>query len=564
MLCAGPEVPNHPGALIVTKFRSEANKIADGINKISQQDIARPWHTGAPLEGKSPASIPVLVTTHEAYRMALQELAYSDGGSRWERLRKYECGNRQWLIIDEAFDWTDRYSLTLGGIRSMAGDLRGVLPDSLQADALKLHDLAADLTDREQRGSAERLLTGAQLGMLANISIAEIAEAVSQIHPEVFTDMVRIERADAEQEDGKEQKQTPSKIHYLRLLGELQAIAQIGSAWVSRRRGKSCLNASRSLFDISDMKGVILDATASLDRSYELHNDKVCVLDRPANIRRYDNVTLHISTGHSVGKDYLAKHAAEEWSIVWGDLKKRLDGKNVLVCAHKDVLPILNGHELPTGTVQFTNWGKIDGRNDWNTCDAIVLFGLPYPDTVTPAQTYFAASGSQSESWFQGERKHGSHADIRAALNDGSIARSVVQALNRAQCRNVIDVHGNCEPTDAYILLPNGRTGEHILRAILEQMPGVKTNVWDAKGAKRKARKRPTEDRLISHFQMADPGIYLKSDVVEAIGTNPRTFERTTRKLLDSESALTVALAENGVRYSTTTGRGKEAFFTKH
>ena len=564
VLCSIPEVINHPGALVITRFCEEADKIARGINQLAAGNIARALHSEAPANGTDIGFVPVLVTTHAAFSVALQELASTGIGPRWERLRGYNCGHRRWLIIDETFDFTDRYSIDLGSLRSMAGDLSGALQGDAQANVRMLHDLLVALTDKDKHGTSDRVLTDVQFMALRKIGIKEISDHVSEISPDVLTEMVSIERTRSNTEPGEKLKPIASKSHYLALLNNLQTVVQIGSAWVSRRKGKSCLNACRSLLDNLDMSGIVLDATALLDPAYSLHGDKIQVIPRPENIRRYDNVTLHISTGHSVGKDYLAKHGAKEWSVIWGDLRKRLEGKDVLVCAHKDVLPALYGHDLTSGTLSVTNWGNVDGKNVWNTCDAIVLFGLPYLDTVTPAQTYIAARGPQGQDWFDGQREYGAHADIRSALNDGFLARSIVQATNRVRCRNVIDEYGNCDQTDVYLLLPNGRVGEHIQRAIVEQMPGSKVKNWDAKGAKRKARKRPIEERLLSHFQNAAPGIHHKSIVVEAIGTNARSFERITRKLLDRENALTAALAKHGVQYSATTGRGKEAFFTKH
>jgi hypothetical protein len=566
VFCSMPEVINHPGVLIVTRFREEADKIAYGINQHTPGNgvTAKAVHGEAPANGTELGFVPILVTTHAAFRLALQERADGGTAGKWERLQTYQLGKRQWLIIDEAFDWTDSYRIDLGSLRSMAGDLSGALQGEAQASVRMLHDLVVTLTDREKHGSKDRVLPGEQFKALSEIGLKEITDRLAEMPADVLTEMVSIERTKIDTESGENLKPIASKDHYLALLKHLQTVVQIGSAWVSRRKGKSCINASRTLLDNLDMPGIVLDATASHDPAYSLHGDKIQVLQRPANIRRYGNVTLNISTGHSVGKDRLAKHGAKEWSAIWGDLQERLEGKDVLVCAHKDVLPSLYGYDLRRGTLSFANWGNIDGKNVWSRCDAIVLFGLPYLDTVTPAQTFIAARGPQGQDWFDGERRYGAHADIRSALNDGFLARSIVQAVNRVRCRNAIDMYGNCDQTDVYLLLPNGRIGEHIRRAIVEQMPGIKVRNWDAKGAKRKARKRPTEERLLSHFQNAAPGIHHKSIVVEAIGTNARSFERITCKLLDREHALTTSLAKHGVRYSATTGRGKEAFFTKH
>jgi len=563
VLCSIPKFTDHPGALVVTRFRKDADKIAQDINDIAKANIAVAMHAEATINVTEPAFVPVLVTTHAAYRAALQELADGQIDRKLGRLHKFGLSYREWLIVDEAFDWTDSHSVGLGNIRAMAGDLCGALQGNANADAQTLHELAVILTDKEQCGTADRPITSDTFNRLAGLDFSGMRIEVNGIHPDVFAGITASEVPDTIDLKTDLVSLQASKGRYLALLDQLHTIVQIGGPWISRRKGKSLLHASRSLLDVGPMKGVILDATATLDPAYNLYHSAFTVLDRPENIRRYENVTLHLSQGHSVGKDHLIAHAGTEWAKLWGDLQTRIGGGSVLVVAHKVVLPALAGYELPQGDLQFANWGNLDGKNSWNECDTVVIFGLPYLNDITPTHDFIAACGPQSADWFAGSRQYGQHSDIIAKLKDGFIARSVIQAINRVRCRNPIDSDGSCKRTDVYLLLPNGRTGAHVRTAIEQQMPGIKVKAWAASGAKRKARKRPTQARLLDYFERAELGNYPKSIVAKAIGTNVRSFERTTRTLLENQSPLAKAMAELGAKYCTTTGRGMEAYFIK-
>jgi hypothetical protein len=160
------------------------------------------------------------------------------------------------------------------------------------------------------------------------------------------------------------------------------------------------LHSSRSLIGVDGMRGVILDATAEIDPTYSVMRDQVDLMPRPTGIRIYQNVTLHVSHGHKVGKEHLAQNAGKEWAVIWGDLSKRLAGKRILVCAHKDARPAIEQYRPKDGYVHFDNRGNLDGRNDWNRCEAAILFGLPYLDNIEPAQRFIAHQGAQHDEWF--------------------------------------------------------------------------------------------------------------------------------------------------------------------
>ncbi|TGQ88810.1 hypothetical protein EN851_25020 [Mesorhizobium sp. M8A.F.Ca.ET.208.01.1.1] len=559
VLCSVQHPISHPHILIVTKFNDEADQIALGINELAGWAMARSVHSEAPWPFDQLGSIPVLVITHSAYRLALKEVA--DSGNS-PRLDHYYAGmiGRQWVIIDEAFDWVDAHDIELGDMRSMCGDLAGLVQGSARADAERLHSLATALTE-DTRAKADKMLGGEQFDLLARIEFGSLQEAIASLPENAFAawDDTQ-ERTD--QVFGVAQTRTPFKTRYLNLMSELETIARIGFAWTTNRRGKALLHTSRSLLEVGGKHGVILDATADIDPTYSLMGTQVRVLPRPEGIRSYTNVRLHLSYGHRVGKEHLVQTAAKHWPVIWGQLSRTLTAKRPLVCTHRDVKTVVQQFST-NSPLELAHWGNLDGKNEWGDCDAAVFFGLPYLDDIAPTHAYFAHQGPKSDDWFTSNRSFGEFADIRRSLQDGFIATSMVQAINRTRCRKPIDRAGNCDPTDVYLLLPaKGETSDLITKAIRHQMPGIDVREWETGATKRKARKAPAEARLLAYFEQAPEGIHLKSAVVSGLRTNTRSFERMTAELR-KPSPMAEKLAALRVRYHSTAGRGREAYFTK-
>lgn len=561
VLCSLQSPIECPGILIVTKFRQEADEIARDINELASGRMARSYHTDAPTSDCELGFIPVLAITHSAYRRALQEKATNGSSARLERFGAYQVGYRELLIIDEAIDWVDAYDINLGDLRAMCGDLAGVIEGRAKADVEHVGDLAKALT-LDVQGRPDRMLSPDQFALLSGLDFAVLTNAVSELPEQVFAAWKDTEQP-TDLMSCQSVLRTPFRTRYLDVLSHLQAIAGIGFAWTSNRRGKALLHSSRSLLGVDGKHGVILDATADIDPTYSLAQKQVRVLPRPEGIRSYSNVKLHLSHGHRLGKEHLVQRAATHWPIIWGQLSERLAGKRPLVCAHKDVTSVIRQYSTDKSSVEVAHWGNLDGKNDWRASDAAVFFGLPYLDDIVPVHAFFAHQGPKCDDWFTGNRSFGDYADIRRSLQDGFIARSVVQAINRTRCRKPIDSAGNCHPTDLYLLLPSkGITSDLVTTSIRHQMPGIGVAEWEAGATKRKARKAPAEARLVAYFDNAPDGIHFKSAVVRGLRTNARSFERMTAELR-KPSPIAEKLAALRVRYHSNAGRGREAYFIK-
>src|SRR5262245_4822082 len=116
--------------------------------------------------------------------------------------------------------------------------------------------------------------------------------------------------------------------------------------------------------------------------------------------------------------------------------------RKVLLCLHKRVEHIARAYAPDFGKYEVAHWGAIDGRNDWNDYDTVVIFGLSYRDKVWSTNTFFALQGLQDNRWLE-QPVWGRYADVRQEMQRRQLTVSVIQAINRVRCRRVIDSSGN-------------------------------------------------------------------------------------------------------------------------
>lgn len=565
VLCAAPGLECHPAALIITKFTEEASTVASQINDKAGFPIALAAHGKASATEQAMTESPVLVITHEAYRLALREACdRPDTATKLDLYHRHHHGTRGWIIIDEAFNWIDAYEADLDETSAMCAALlahvRNEHLDNLQSL------VSAIRADYDISGS-DRLLSDAASKLLASIDFDHLKTVVKDTPTEVielWRNASLHRRPEEATPSHAEEKFTSFKSEYLALLGRLDAIKRIGNCWLSQRRSRIRLHSSRLLLNTDRPCGVILDATAGIDRTYELFGDRVVILPRPKHMRTYRNVRVHISRPHHVGKEHLAKHAATEWPMLARELSSKVSAKSkVLTITHKSTKHLLK-HKPSCREHCIAHWYNLDGKNEWREADAVLLYGLPYPDDIAPTDIFHACTGQWSAEWFEGKRGYARHSDNKAALKYGLIARSVIQGINRASCRIIIDDQGNCEPMDVLILLPRGMVGDLILAAIRAEMPDAELLPWTALPTPTLSI-TPNEKELVDELKcIKRHDIYTKTRVIDRLGITSRTFDRMSAGLRKPGSPLAHELAAIGVAFHCTKGRGKLAYFIKH
>jgi len=112
---------SHPGVLIVTRLKTDADQIAEKINELSgNKDEAVAYHsdTKDKLKIADLKNYPVLVITHRAYELAL-DLLGQDGSIQqtWPFFYNWKNTNRRLVVIDEALDIVEHSQAALEGLR---------------------------------------------------------------------------------------------------------------------------------------------------------------------------------------------------------------------------------------------------------------------------------------------------------------------------------------------------------------------------------------------------------------------------------------------------------------
>lgn len=547
--CSLLPTDGHPGVLIVTRLKADADRMAETINALARRVVAVAYHSDSkkdvPLQ--SLCFVPVVVITHRAYELALDHLG-QDGSIQqtWPFFHDWDVGTRKLVVIDEALDILEESQATLEGLRqtlaAIPQTLRGRFPVQLQALRETIDCLEVIQSKQVGKRPAELLRRMVEEGT----------------PPEFNSLRAELKGVRFDQQIGRQDEQERSRLRALHDL-RLRDLHNLLCSWMYYAKVPAAghtLNTARLLVPENAKGAVVLDATASSSVLYKLF-ERASVVASPPGVRSYANVRLHVSRGHKVGKLAMKerpKQAAEE---LVAELNERLAGRSVFICTHQHQEPFLASLET-TFAMHTGHWGAVDGSNAWRDCDAAVIFGLPYRPDTWSANAFFALQGVQDTSWLQSKeyRAWGEYKDIRTALRTGQTVTEVVQAINRVRCRKVIDAQGNCPTVDVYLLLPGNHVATDIIAAIKRDMPGIKVGPWSYGGAKAKPKRTNHEAAVALELRTMPCGKVSASVMRAKLGIPQRSWERIVTTMREPGSCLSETLAATGVRYEVTR-RGK-------
>jgi len=543
--------PVHPGILIVRRLQIECNEMAEEINRLAECVTARAHHGENKLSAEEIVSTPVLIITHSTYIRALRNAsAGRDRSTQLELLHRWHHTERSLIIIDEAPDFIETTQLNIEPLKQVLGYIPEVIAKRFPAEIGYLKEVIQWMQKLSSEGRQEQMIS--ETNMLSK-------------HPD-FTSLrnamksCSLVRSSVNQCDGVTNRSLHNKIR-----DTLNSIEALSGQWClyAQSGERETLNYARHILPEDHPGAVILDATASTNLLYHLFESRVSIVPTPMGARRYDQVTLHVSRGHKVGKTYLVSKAKSESAKLINGLQTLSSiPEKTFICCHKDVeqqLEKFKGYRLG-------HWGAVEGSNGWKDCDTAVIFGLPYRDSIWAVNTYMAVQGPQSTEWIasKGKRPFGRYTDILRELETGVISTQVIQAINRVRCRRVIDEYGNCPTTDIYILLPSGKRADKILEHIETSMPGIKTVQWTYSGSTRKARKLKHAASLVSYLNDNLLSMITVNEALDELSIPKSSFEKMVPKLKDDASQLSAELTSMGITFhSEGNGRGATRYFVK-
>jgi len=556
------------GILVVTRTIAQADEIVATVKELvadpADAERARARHSEAKLPTHAMRVADVLVITHEAYSRALEGLSQDQHG-RWGDYTTWDHGPRRLTIIDEALSGVvEENKVTADGIRNalryIDRAVRRQFPDqvaALERACAILDGLAAICPDETGSSPARIAWRGPQdrrLKFPNDCPMGPLREAMGGI---------RYDLKALHKDSPYDRQRISTRVD--RTLKDCEAI-MARWAYYYRKGNDDTFNSSQLLIPPSLPGPVVLDATASQNFLWRLLGSRAEVAEVPAGTRTYANVTIHVARGSGVGKGTMTEKGKVRLPRLLADLQRHLKpDRKVLLCVHKKIEPTALSYDPGFGAFSVAHWGAIDGKNDWNDHDAVVIFGLPYRDPVWATNTFFALQGLQDNRWLE-QPVWGNYADVRREMQRRQLAVSIIQAVNRVRCRRVIDTDGNCPPTDVFIVLPNDAEGDAILGHIQEEMPGAGVVPWafEMDGTAERVRRGSSHAAVLALMANRLPGETPMSHVRSELGLTASALKDLQGVLRDDGHDLTRSLAGLRVRYMTTgKGRGARSYLLK-
>jgi hypothetical protein len=557
------------GILVVTRTIAQADEIVAAIKELlsspADDDRVRAAHSEAKLHPFAMRAADVLVITHEAYTRALEGLS-QDRYGRWDDCTTWTHGPRRLTIVDEAIAGiVEENQVRADDIRNVLRFIDPPLRRRFPAQVATLErvrevlDKIAALNPEDAGSVAARLVWRGVHDGRVNFPKACAMGPLREAMGEIRYDLKALHK-----DSPYDRKRIADNVD--RTLRDSEAI-MARWAYYYRKGLDDTFNSSQLLIPPGLPGPVVLDATASQNFLWKLLGRRAEIADVPPGTRNYANVTIHVACGSGLGKTKMTAQGKVRLPRLLANLEETLTpDRKVLLCVHKRIEHIALSYEPSFAAYSVAHWGAIDGRNDWNDYDTVVLFGLSYRDQIWSTNTFFALQGLQDNRWLE-QPSWGNYADVRQEMQRRQLTVSVIQAVNRVRCRRVIDGEGNCPPTDVFIVLPRGAEGDAILTHLKEEMPGAAVVPWEFEmdGPSERVRRGSSHEALVALMGNRLPGETPMSFIKSELGLTPSALKDLRKVLRDDDHHLTKSLAHLGVRYLTTgVGRGAKSYLLKH
>ena len=427
------------GILVVTRLISQCDEIVKTINRLSGRPAALARHSEANVTADEAKSAEILVVTHAAYATAIDGVA-KDDASRWSRLTHWKHGRRRLTVIDEALtSMVEEHRVSADDVSKAKGmiptSIQERFPDQMQALKVfeDLFQQIAKLTSastEEDRYRSRVVWRSANDGKITMPDAFRMDPLIAALSDHEYDRQVLGKNSLADRRRLKENVEAT-----------LRAVQAVMERWgyYAKKGDHHTFNASVLALPDNLPGPVVLDATATQNFTWELLEDRAIIEPVPVGGRSYRNVTLHVARASGIGKGQMIEKHKERIPRLLDDLQARLSpSRRVFLCCHLGVEPYVKTFEPDFAAFDVGHWGAIDGRNDWMDFDVAVLFGLSYRDHIWANNAFMAFRGLQDDEWLR-QPRYQDYDDVRQMMQERQLAVSIIQAINRVQCRKVID-----------------------------------------------------------------------------------------------------------------------------
>jgi len=580
------------GVLIVVRLKQQAETVAADINTLATQlgldgPVAHYHHSGLELSDEDKRKAQVLVVCHQAY---VNAVAGRGVIKNYNTLLEWEPEGampfpRYLTIIDESLsNVVNTSEVTYQHVHAA---LQVLAPGSKIANAYP-REVAALETVRDifkamnaQHQNARQLLEKVR-GIPEDVTFSDLWNDLRKLPLKAWNfpgsyrddDKLRIKQQFAK---------------------NFEALNVLVRQWHYYAKSNKAASLHTSSFLIPDdsVSPVCLDATASNNFLWRLlGEDRAQPWPTPTGVRNYQNVAAHCAVvKDGLGKTAMRGKGPHRVRKIISEMNQKVKpDQSLLIVTQKQLAKVFYAHlqphsdpqpdedgiptkyRLPNGaTVRLGWYNRLDGLNDYQYCEHVLIFGLMYMDHVWAANMYFAIRGWDERTLpeFVGA------SSLRQQLEHGAMALSVIQATNRGCCRRVDDVYGNCPHMDLWIVLPNLTEGKFIKDAITADMPGIVWRKWDyqldtadKRLRQQYAGKDAAPHALLAYMRDTKDEANLLSSIGRELGLSPRQVRRLRETLAEQCSVKTgnlyEALSTLGVAFRDgKAGRGNGAALVK-
>jgi hypothetical protein len=546
-------LPDEVSALVVVRTREQAQEFADDVNGWSGEERAVAlfapdkerdlpndyWYT--PERTKL---FRVVVVCHKSYELGLDEFSLATTQARFDIVHHYLDRPRDVTIIDEALDQVAEARIGRGAMTVLMHTLFDrpyhYTSQYRQLPAIRvLESVGRALREAPTRSHA---ITAAEL-----LAFTDYDVPTATAHLDALWQIVR--------HDQKIRKEPRA------IAGETLAVLRRHLAtapWTD----KEAVSSARLLRTPSGTRGVVLDATGQLNNVYLARPDEFDVRVT-APVRSYADVTIFEAPSKDTGKTKVKADAARIAAEVVPALLARYNGQVqerrllVVTADDKETKDAFRAQLDGAGFAEYdvTNWGKVDGRNQWRTFDTLLIVSLHYGSSTQDINTWLAVQGLAPD-----DEALSAAEEVRS-IKERRIAATIAQAIGRLRLRTMTREDGGCLPCDVFVRLPNYAgiaDAEKIMAGVIQTLPGVIRTAWpEATTRLMRAGKTPVirqniVDSLLAYGSRMKPGSWAKvTDVRATIGaTGHGTWFRTIAR-----PEVKAALAGVGARIEPAIGR---------
>jgi hypothetical protein len=580
------------GGILVVERKATADQAVATINRSYRRisgrndDCATTKHSGNDVSFHDLETFPILVITHEAYKISLNKLVEKKR-STWNSYVGYAYGKRLLTIVDEAFNPVHDYSVTSADVKmllAMVSEVDPHLNRRLITEAGIIYKIYDALVAQEQQ-------------VEEGTTVLDTTDTLNALRDEDYSldflyqtlldkDALRtIAWCRPERGVKLADKALQIRERVAKTLSSLDRLLNQWSYFAKYDRRKS-FNSARWLLpdDVGNL--VILDGTAHVNDVYTLLFGEDITIMRPNDtLRDYSPVTLsfcHTQTG--LGREALlgvkkGKVVDEsqttrraEALLDW--CKEHIDtDKKVLICTHKDAAEAFNDiHDGTFADWQVTWWGNTTGSNAWSDFDVAITTSI-FRKPMTWAGSAIAARYGLGDGLTAMEDQTNQGKLRRLIMSDA--AAEIIQFLGRVKARRPIDNKGRCSPCQLYVMLGRDAAGvtdgqyQRMRSSIEEAFPGAKVREWGIKVVKqgRPAKTREISDkaRAVVSFFDSKTGTITREDVLDFLGITTAEWRAGWRQLLCSDTCkpCQVITKQGWVRCSSGTGRWQKTWWEK-